>query len=102
MAARDNGIPFYVALPSPTIDWEIESGAAIPIERRAGREVTHVEGWTEDGQRVAVRLTPAGSPVANYAFDVTPARLVTGLITERGVCSASRAGLLQLFPERAC
>jgi methylthioribose-1-phosphate isomerase len=101
LAARDNGIPFYVALPSPTIDWEIESGAAIPIERRASREVTHVEGWTEDGRRAAVRLTPESSPVANYAFDVTPARLVTGLITERGVCSASRPGLLQLFPERA-
>ena len=100
LAARDNDIPFYVALPSPTIDWEIESGAAIPIERRDSREVTHVEGWTEDGRRVAVRLTPAGSPAANYAFDVTPARLVTGLITERGICSASRHGLLELFPER--
>ncbi len=100
LAARDNDIPFYVALPSPTIDWEIESGAAIPIERRDSREVTHVEGWTEDGRRVAVRLTPANSPALNYAFDVTPARLVTGLITERGVCPASRAGLLGLFPER--
>jgi methylthioribose-1-phosphate isomerase len=101
LAARDNNVPFYVALPSPTIDWEIESGAAIPIERRDSREVTHVEGWTEDGRREAVRLTPTDSPAANYAFDVTPARLVTGLITERGVCSASRAGLVQLFPERA-
>jgi len=100
LAARDNNIPFYVALPSPTIDWEIESGAAIPIERRDSREVTHVEGWTEDGRRVAVRLTPTDSPAANYAFDVTPARLVTALITERGVCPASRAGLLGLFPER--
>ena len=101
LAARDNDIPFYVALPSPTIDWEIESGAAIPIERRDSREVTHVEGWTEEGRRVAVRLTPVDSPAANYAFDVTPARLVTGLITERGVCPASRAGLLELFPEHA-
>ena len=100
LAARDNDIPFYVALPSPTIDWEIESGAAIPIERRDDREVTHIEGWTEEGRRVAVRLTPAGSPTANYAFDVTPARLVTALITERGICSASRDGLLELFPER--
>jgi methylthioribose-1-phosphate isomerase len=100
LAARDNDIPFYVALPSPTIDWEIESGAAIPIERRDSREVTHIEGWTDDGRRVAVRLTPNDSPAANYAFDVTPARLVTGLITERGVCPASRAGLLELFPER--
>jgi len=99
LAARDNGIPFYVALPSPTIDWEIESGAAIPIERRDSREVTHIEGWSDDGRRVAVRLTPQDSPAANYAFDVTPARLVTGLITERGVCPASRAGLLELFPE---
>jgi methylthioribose-1-phosphate isomerase len=99
LAARDNNIPFYVALPSPTIDWEIESGSAIPIERRDSREVTHIEGWSDDGRRVAVRLTPQDSPAANYAFDVTPARLVTGLITERGVCPASRAGLLELFPE---
>jgi methylthioribose-1-phosphate isomerase len=99
LAARDNNIPFYVALPSPSIDWEIESGTAIPIERRDSREVTHVEGWSDDGRRVAVRLTPRDSPAVNYAFDVTPARLVTGLITERGVCPASRAGLFELFPE---
>ena len=99
LAARDNNIPFYVALPSPTIDWKIESGAEIPIEQRDSREVTHIEGWSDDGRRVAVRLTPQDSPAANYAFDVTPARLVTGLITERGVCAASRAGLLELFPE---
>jgi methylthioribose-1-phosphate isomerase len=102
LAAHDNDVPFYVALPSPTIDWEIESGAAIPIERRDSREVTHIEGWTEAGERVSVRLTPAGSPAENYAFDVTPARLVTALITERGVCPASRSGLLSLFPERRC
>jgi methylthioribose-1-phosphate isomerase len=100
LAARDNNIPFYVALPSPSIDWDIESGEAIPIERRDSREVTHIEGWTEEGRRIAVQLTPAGSPAANYAFDVTPARLVTGLITERGICPASRAGLLELFPDR--
>jgi len=99
LAAHDNDIPFYVALPSPTIDWQIESGAAIPIERRDSREVTHIEGWTDAGERVSVRLTPAGSPAENYAFDVTPARLVTALITERGVCPASRSGLLELFPE---
>jgi methylthioribose-1-phosphate isomerase len=99
LAARDNDIPFYVALPSPTIDWEIESSAAIPIERRDAREVTHIEGWTEEGRRVAVRLTPPDSPAANYAFDVTPARLVTALITERGLCPASREGLLELFPD---
>jgi methylthioribose-1-phosphate isomerase len=100
LAARDNGVPFYVALPSPTIDWTIEDGAEIPIERRDGREVTHVEGWTEDGRRAAVRVTPSGTAVANYAFDVTPARLVTGLVTERGVAPASRSGLLGLFPEK--
>jgi methylthioribose-1-phosphate isomerase len=100
LAARDNDIPFYVALPSPTIDWEIDSGDDIPIECRDPLEVTHIEGWSEDGRRVAVRLTPEDSPAANYAFDVTPARLVTALITERGVCPASRDGLLRLFPER--
>ncbi len=99
LAAHDNDIPFYVALPSPTIDWQIESGAEIPIERRDSREVTHIEGSTEAGERVSVRLTPAGSPAENYAFDVTPARLVTALVTERGVCPASRCGLLALFPE---
>ncbi len=100
LAAQDNGVPFYVALPSPTIDWELEDGAAIPIERRDAREVTHIAGWTEAGERVEVRLTPADSPAANFAFDVTPARLVTALITERGICRASREGLLGLFPER--
>ena len=100
LAARDNDVPFYVALPSPTIDWTIDDGAAIPIEERDPREVTHIAGWTEDGERIEVRLTPAGSPAANFAFDVTPARLVTALITERGVCPASRDGLLGLFPER--
>jgi methylthioribose-1-phosphate isomerase len=100
LAARDNDIPFYVALPSPTIDWDIDDGDAIPIERRDSREVTHIEGWTDDGERVSVRLTPQDTPAENYAFDVTPARLVTALITERGVCPASRSGLLSLFPER--
>ncbi|MGH7110842.1 MAG: S-methyl-5-thioribose-1-phosphate isomerase [Stellaceae bacterium] len=99
LAARDNGVPFYVALPSQTIDWRIESGALIPIEERDPREVTHVEGWGEDGRRRSVRVTPQASPAANYAFDVTPARLVTALVTERGVCSATRAGLAGLFPE---
>src|SRR5215203_1043045 len=81
LAAYDNGVPFYVALPSPTIDWTIEDGARIPIEERDPREVTHIAGWTEAGDRVEVRLTPQGSPAANFAFDVTPARLVTALIT---------------------
>jgi methylthioribose-1-phosphate isomerase len=100
LAARDNDVPFYVALPSSTVDWSIEDGAAIPIERRDSGEVTHIEGWTDDRQRVAVRITPTESAAENYAFDVTPARLVTALITERGICFASRAGLLELFPER--
>ena len=77
-----------------------KTASAIPIERRDGREVTHVEGWTDHGERVAVRVTPEDSPVENYAFDVTPARLVSALITERGACPASRAGLIGLFPER--
>ena len=100
LAAHDNDIPFYAALPSSTIDWEIEDGSAIPIERRDSREVTHVEGWTDRGERVAVRITPENSAAENYAFDVTPARLVSALITERGICPASRDGLFTLFPER--
>jgi methylthioribose-1-phosphate isomerase len=100
LAARDNAVPFYVALPSPTIDWSLDEGARIPIEQRDPREVTHIAGWADDGTRREVRLVPEGSPAANYGFDVTPARLVTGLITERGICPASRDGLLSLFPER--
>jgi len=99
LAAHDNDVPFYVALPSSTIDWNIENSAAIPIERRDLREVTHVEGWTDQGRRVAVRIIPEDTPAENYAFDVTPARLVTALITERGICAASQEGLLGLFPE---
>ena len=102
LAAHDNGVPFYVGLPSPTIDWTIADGVReIPIEERDGREVSELTGRTADGRIETVRVTPDGSPVANYAFDVTPARLVTGLITERGVCPATREGLLGLFPERA-
>ena len=100
LAAKDNGVPFYVALPSPTIDWTIEDGLAIEIEERAGDEVSRIQGKTSNGEIVAVQLTPDGSPAGNYAFDVTPARLVSGLITERGVAPASREGLLGLFPER--
>lgn len=100
LAAADNGIPFYVALPSTTIDWGMEDGAAIPIEERDSREVSHVRGKLQD--RVVDVLTVGhGTPVSNFAFDVTPARLVTGLITECGVCEASEAGLARLFPERA-
>jgi methylthioribose-1-phosphate isomerase len=100
LAAHDNNVPFYVALPSPTIDWTLDDGMKqIPIEERDASEVTHISGRADDGATVRVRLTPEKSPAANYAFDVTPARLVTGLITERGVAKASREGLLDLFPE---
>ena len=98
LAAKDNGVPFYVALPSSTVDWRIRDGVAeIPIEERSAEEVTHISGLDDDGQVRTVRLTPDGSGAANYGFDVTPARLVTGLITERGVCPASEAGLMGLF-----
>jgi methylthioribose-1-phosphate isomerase len=101
LAAKDNGVPFHVALPSPTIDWSIEDGVRdIPIEERDPREVTEIAGRLPDGATARVRLVPEGSAAANYAFDVTPARLVSGLITERGLCAASREGLLSLFPER--
>jgi len=102
LAARDNGVPFYVALPSSTIDWTIGDGVRdVPIEERAAREVTHVRGRTDDGRVLDVEVVAPGSPVANPAFDVTPARLVTGIITERGVAPASRAGLAALYPERS-
>ncbi len=101
LAARDSGVPFYVALPSPSIDWALAKGASIPIECRDAREVTHIEGWSEDGRRLRLRLSPEESPAFNPAFDVTPARLVTALITERGLCAASREGLAGLFPEHA-
>jgi len=102
LAAHDNGVPFYVALPSPTIDWSIRDGLAdIPIEERAAREVTHLSGLADDGEVRSVRVVAPGSGAANPAFDVTPARLVTGLITERGVCVASAGGLAQLFPDLA-
>jgi methylthioribose-1-phosphate isomerase len=101
LAARDNDVPFYVALPSPTIDWTIEDGVReIPIEERHGGEVSEITGRLASGGIATVLVTPEGSPVANYAFDVTPSRLVTGLITERGICAASADGLLGLFPER--
>lgn len=102
LAARDNRIPFYVALPSSTIDWSMQDGLReIPIEERPTREVTHVQGRSADGELLEVEVTAPGSAVANPAFDVTPARLVTGLITERGTCAASRDGLLALFPEKS-
>jgi methylthioribose-1-phosphate isomerase len=99
LAARDNGVPFYVALPVSTIDWSLHAGSAIPIEERSPDEVTHIIGLSSAGRIETVKLVPEGSPALNLAFDVTPARLVTGLITERGICSASRAGLQRLYPE---
>jgi len=102
LAAHDNGVPFYVALPSPTIDFSIDDGLRqIPIEQRDGNEVATMTGRTAEGKIETVRIVPDGSPVANYAFDVTPARLVSGLITERGVLRADRGALAQAFPERA-
>ena len=102
LAARDNGVPFYVTLPSPTIDFTVRDGIReIPIEQRSAAEVTHIAGQTADGRIETVQLTPTGSPAANYAFDVTPSRLVTGLITERGVVAANREAIAKAFPERA-
>lgn len=104
LAAKDNGVPFYVAVPSPSIDWEVTDGMTqIPIEERGEEEVTHAIGAREqtvNGGVERVRLTPPQSRAANPAFDVTPAGLVTGLITERGICKASTEGLLELFPEK--
>lgn len=100
LAARDNGVPFYVALPSSTIDWSTEKGIDIPIEERGAEEVLRVQGRLCDGTLASVAITAEGTPARNPAFDVTPARLVTGLITERGVAQASRDGLLSLYPER--
>ena len=102
LAARDNNIPFYVALPSPTIDFTVADGVAeIPIEERSADEVATMTGRAADGRIETVRIAPDGTPIANYGFDVTPARLVTGLITERGVLGASRSALAGAFPERA-
>ncbi|NOR76602.1 MAG: S-methyl-5-thioribose-1-phosphate isomerase, partial [Draconibacterium sp.] len=96
----DNNIPFYVALPSTTIDWEIENGLKeIPIEIRDAKEVSEIEGWN-GSEIITVQLIPEKSKVANYGFDVTPARLVTGLITECGVCAADKKSILELFPEK--
>jgi methylthioribose-1-phosphate isomerase len=100
LAAADNGVPFHVCLPSPTIDWRVADGIAkIPIEQRDPREVTHVQGRDPSGALAVVQVAPDGTVARNDAFDVTPARLVTGLVTERGLCEASAAGLARLFPE---
>jgi methylthioribose-1-phosphate isomerase len=101
LAAHDNGVPFYAALPQSTIDWTCQNGVRdIPIEERNEMEVTHMTGATEQGAVSQIRIAPAGVRAANPAFDVTPARLVTGIITERGVAPASEAGLMSLYPER--
>jgi methylthioribose-1-phosphate isomerase len=101
LAAKDNGVPFYVALPSTSFDWNLRDGVnEIPIEQRGAEEVKHADGWLA-GRQVEVRVTAEQTPAANYGFDVTPRRLVTGLITERGICEANEASILQLFPEHA-
>jgi methylthioribose-1-phosphate isomerase len=100
LAAADNGVPFYVALPSSTLDWTICDGVRdIPIEQRGDDEVKYIQGLHQ-GEVKKVLLTPPESPAANFGFDVTPARLVRGLITERGIAEASEEGLLKLYPER--
>jgi len=100
LAAKDNGVPFYVALPSSSFDWNIRDGInEIPIEERGSEEVSHADGF-HDGAHVEVRVTPENSPAANFGFDVTPRQLVTGLITERGICEANEQSILDLFPER--
>jgi methylthioribose-1-phosphate isomerase len=101
LAAQDNGVPFYVATPHSTIDWRLARGADIPIEERGADEVLVMSGRTPSGEVVAVEIAAPGSPARNDAFDVTPARLVTGLITERGICAASADGLRRLYPEGA-
>jgi methylthioribose-1-phosphate isomerase len=101
LAARDNNVPFYVALPSPTIDWTLADGSGIPIEVRDSDEVLTVAGRDDYGQTVRVAIAPHGTRAVNYAFDVTPARLVTGLITERGITRASTSWLAAMFPQRA-
>jgi methylthioribose-1-phosphate isomerase len=102
LAAHDNGVPFYVALPSPTIDFRVRNGVKeIPIEQRSGEEVSLMTGLTKDGRIETIEIAARGTPVANYAFDVTPSRLVTGLITERGVIAANSKAIAAAFPERA-
>lgn len=101
LAAHDNGVPFYAALPESTIDWTLRDGVAeIPIEQRDAREVTHMTGRTEDGGITTVQVSAPGTEAANWGFDVTPARLVTGIVTERGVAAANEQSLTDLFPER--
>ena len=100
LAARDNDIPFYVALPSSSFDWQTREGREIPIEERGAEEVKRADGWA-DGRHLEVSLAPENTPAANYGFDVTPRRLVTGLITERGICAANEQSIRDMFPEQA-
>jgi methylthioribose-1-phosphate isomerase len=101
LAAKDNGVPFYVALPSSSFDWTMRDGLVeIPIEERGAEEVKHADGWA-DGRLVEVRLMPEASPAANYGFDVTPRRLISGLITERGICDANEQSICSMFPDHA-
>jgi methylthioribose-1-phosphate isomerase len=101
LAAYDNGIPFYVALPSSTFDWDIRDGVKdIPIEERSPEEVKYTDGWCGNEMK-RVLITPPGSPALNYGFDVTPARLISGLVTERGICKATEEEILKLFPEKS-
>lgn len=101
LAARDNGVPFYVAIPSSSIDWNLIDGInEIPIEERDAGEVKYISGFCDQGIK-QILVTPANSPARNWGFDVTPARLITGFITERGVCGANEKEILALFPERA-
>jgi methylthioribose-1-phosphate isomerase len=99
LAARDNGVPFYAAVPSPTIDWALAGGDAIPIEQRDADEVLRVAGRDAYGQTQVVAIAPQGARAVNYAFDVTPARLVTGILTERGLAQPAADALAALFPE---
>ena len=100
LAAKDNNIPFYVALPSSTFDWELDDGFQIPIEERSGNEITEIDGIDSTGQKKTIQLTAPGTKALNYSFDVTPARLVSGLITERGITKATRESIHALFPEK--
>ena len=101
LAASDNDIPFYVAVPSSSVDWNIKNGNAIPIEERSDDEIHYMTGITDAGDMESIKITPAGSRAFNIGFDVTPARLITGLITELGICDASETGLQTIFPEKS-
>ena len=100
LAAKDNNVPFYVALPSSTIDWETKNSKEIPIEERSSDELSEIEGVDQNGKIIKIRIYPQKSKSMNLAFDVTPAKYVTGLITEKGICEASENGLKELFKWR--